>query len=220
MNKSILLRLGELNRDEKNSEFFILLKSFYEKNEHFKQYQSFLLDDISKIKNQVYKDADFEIDRLNVLFIVLPIIIFVISILLSIIIDKVIKNREKDLLSTKSLLENILNSIPIRVFWKDVQGKYIGANNLFLQDAKIDSKEEIIGKTDFELPWAKFEAQDYVDDDNYVKETKKPKLNIIETQTTPDGKFIHLNTSKVPLFDKDKNIIGVLGLYEDITQKS
>ncbi len=43
------------------------------------------------------------------------------------------------------------------------------------------------------------------------------RLDIEEPQTTPDGDTIWLRTSKVPLLDNDDQIIGVLGLYQDIT---
>ena len=49
-------------------------------------------------------------------------------------------------------------------------------------------------------------------------ETGQPKLNFEETQIKPDGSHAWLRTSKVPLRDREGNIIGVLGTYEDITE--
>jgi len=46
-----------------------------------------------------------------------------------------------------------------------------------------------------------------------------PKLAFEEQQTTPDGKHIWLRTSKVPLQNEANEIIGLLGIYEDITEQ-
>jgi len=45
------------------------------------------------------------------------------------------------------------------------------------------------------------------------------KLNYEEPQTTPDGQRIWLSTNKVPLLDAEGNIKGILGTYEDITER-
>ncbi len=117
------------------------------------------------------------------------------------------------------LLENIINSVPIRIFWKSYNGKYMGANNLFLQDAKLKSQDEIIGKDDFEMVWGETEGQLYRDDDLVVMESGKPKLHFEESQTDESGRTIILSTSKVPLKDSDGKTIGILGTYEDITDR-
>ena len=50
-------------------------------------------------------------------------------------------------------------------------------------------------------------------------ESGVPKLDYEEPQTTPDGTTVWLRTSKVPLRDENNQVIGVLGLYEDITER-
>ena len=86
---------------------------------------------------------------------------------------------------------------------------------MFARDAGYSSPDELIGKTDFDLIW-KDQAGAYRADDKRVMETAEAKLNFEELQTTPDGRTIWLKTSKIPLRE-DSRIIGVLGLYEDIT---
>ncbi len=49
--------------------------------------------------------------------------------------------------------------------------------------------------------------------------TKKPKLNYIETITAKDKNIKTLNTSKVPLFDEKGEVIGILGVVNDITEQ-
>lgn len=74
-----------------------------------------------------------------------------------------------------------------------------------------------MGKTDLELGW-KEQAELYKADDLKVLESGVEKVSYEEPQTTPAGHTTWLRTSKVPLRDKLNNeLIGVLGIYEDIT---
>lgn len=123
---------------------------------------------------------------------------------------------EKELRESRNMLRLILDTIPVRVFWKDVNLNYLGCNKSFAKDAGLNSPDELIGKSDYEMGW-KEQADLYRADDKFVIETRQPKLNYEEPQTTPDGRQIWLRTSKIPLIDADGNIKGVLGTYEDIT---
>jgi len=125
---------------------------------------------------------------------------------------------QKKLAEQYDLLNNIINTVPIRIFWKDLNGLYRGANRLFLEDTKIDLLDDIMGKTDFDMPWAKTEAQSYREDDLRVTNSGIAKINFEETQTTDDGKQLTLLTSKVPLRDINEDIVGSLGIYSDVTK--
>jgi diguanylate cyclase (GGDEF)-like protein/PAS domain S-box-containing protein len=117
----------------------------------------------------------------------------------------------------KALLELIIETIPLRVFWKDLESRYIGCNSRFAQDAGLSRPEELLGKTDYELGW-RDQADLYRADDQAVMASGVPRVGFEEPQTTPDGGKIWLRTSKVPLGDEQENIFGVLGVYEDITE--
>jgi two-component system, sensor histidine kinase and response regulator len=121
-------------------------------------------------------------------------------------------------IDSKTILQNVLDTIPVRVFWKDRNGVFLGCNRLFVKDAGKHSPEEIIGKTDFDMGWSGL-AEMYRRDDKLVMETGQPKIGYEEPQTTPEGKTIWLRTSKIPLRDNSGTIYGVLGTYEDITER-
>jgi len=128
--------------------------------------------------------------------------------------------KTKDALDIQyNLLTDILNTVPVRIFWKDLKGTYLGANKLFLEDTQLGSIDNLVGKNDFELPWGETEAQSYRDDDIEVMKNGKPRLKFEEVQTNSNGDSIFLLTSKVPLKSKSGSITGVLGTYEDITQQ-
>lgn len=127
-------------------------------------------------------------------------------------------NAQNKILESKKLLETIVDTLPIRVFWKDKNLVYMGCNQLFANDAGFASASEVVGKTDYDMAW-KSEAELYRGDDSAIMQNDEKKLFYEEPQTTPDGKTIWLSTSKVPLKGAKDEIIGVVGTYEDRTAK-
>jgi PAS domain S-box-containing protein len=116
-------------------------------------------------------------------------------------------------------IQDVLEQIPAAVFWKDRSSVFLGCNRFFAKLAEIDDPKDIVGKTDYELPWGKFEADLYVKDDQEVVLSRKPKLNIEETQTLSDGQEYVLLTNKLPLFSKSGEVVGILGVFHDITRR-
>ncbi|MDR3390707.1 MAG: PAS domain S-box protein [Sulfuriferula sp.] len=127
------------------------------------------------------------------------------------------KLAETALRKQQELTSQIIETIPIRVFWKDRDLQYLGCNTLFAKDAGLSSPDELIGKNDFDMTW-KNQAELYRADDLQVMNSGIPKLSYDELQTTPDGGSIWLRTSKVPLRNSAHETIGMLGIYEDITE--
>jgi PAS domain S-box-containing protein len=114
------------------------------------------------------------------------------------------------------MLQLVLDTIPVRVFWKDRRSIYLGCNRHFARDAGLEDPAEIVGKNDLELGW-RDQAELYRRDDREVMESGTPKLGYEEPQTTPEGGLIWLRTSKIPLRNEHGEVVGVLGTYEDIT---
>jgi diguanylate cyclase (GGDEF)-like protein/PAS domain S-box-containing protein len=115
------------------------------------------------------------------------------------------------------LLQTVIDTIPLRIFWKDRQSRYLGCNTLFANDAGFSFAADIIGKSDDMLGWQTQNWQEHADDFN-IMATGAAKLSFEDPQNTADGKNIWLRTSKVPLYDENHAVIGVLGVYEDITE--
>ena len=130
-----------------------------------------------------------------------------------------VEERTAALQEREQFLKTLLDTFPLSVFWKDRNSVFLGCNRLFLQHAGLESVPDIIGKTDYDMPWGSTEAEAYRADDREVIESAAAKLGIIETQRTADGKQIWIETSKVPLYDLDGQVIGVLGTYQDITDR-
>ncbi|MBA2656447.1 MAG: PAS domain-containing protein [Tatlockia sp.] len=129
------------------------------------------------------------------------------------------KKKAEDENKTKTkFIADILEQLPSYIFWKDKNCVYLGCNELFAKSAGLSSSKEIIGKTDFDLVW-KEQGAFYRADDLDVIDNQIPKLNIEEPQTNSEGQRIDLLTSKVPLFDDQGEVVGILGIYVDITAR-
>ena len=133
-------------------------------------------------------------------------------------IQSALSDMATRLAQAHGLLRDVVDTAPIRVFWKDREGRYLGCNPPFARDAGKQSPEELIGLDDCTMGWAP-QAELYRADDRAVMGTGQARLNYEEPQTTPAGQTIWLRTSKVPLRDADGKVIGVLGIYDDITAR-
>lgn len=125
-----------------------------------------------------------------------------------------LEQLREELYHSREMLHLVIDSLPLGVFWKDTLSRFLGCNRRALQDAGLTNLAEIVGKTDFDLPW-RDKAELYQQSDRLVMATG-PKLNIEETFTRGDGATIWLRTGKLPL-KRNGEVIGVLGFYEDIT---
>jgi PAS domain S-box-containing protein len=115
------------------------------------------------------------------------------------------------------MLQYVLDNIPQRVFWKDRAGRYLGCNQLFARDAGLGSPTEIVGKTDFDLPWCAAHAEEYRADDERVVATGQPQYRVMTRHVRPNGQERWLEISRTPLPGPEGDVIGVLGTYEDVS---
>jgi len=129
------------------------------------------------------------------------------------------KNTEEKLLESKQLLQLIMDSIPHCIFWKDISSVYLGCNQNFAKAAGLKATVEIVGKTDYDLPWTKKEADWYRECDRRVMKSDEAEYHIIETQRTSKGQTIWVDTNKIPFHDATGKVVGILGSYEDITDR-
>ncbi|MDO9042982.1 MAG: GAF domain-containing protein [Desulfocapsaceae bacterium] len=128
------------------------------------------------------------------------------------------RHAEEALRENRTMLQQILDTLPQAIFWKDTESVYLGCNRVFAQAAGLDDPAQIKGKNDFELPWRKEETEAYRADDREVIGGKLTKKHIIEPQQQADGSRIWIDTSKVPLLDHKGTAYGVLGIFDNITE--
>ncbi|MBA3072761.1 MAG: PAS domain S-box protein, partial [Anaerolineae bacterium] len=128
------------------------------------------------------------------------------------------KLAEDELFRSRQMLQLVVDNIPMLVFWKDNNLVYLGCNQAFATHVGLSSPAEIIGKTDFDLPWKEL-AQQYQEDDRQVIESNSLKLDFEELALQPDRSQAWVRTNKIPLHDRDGKVIGVLVTSEDISER-
>lgn len=129
------------------------------------------------------------------------------------------RRAEEAMMATQEMLQLVIDNIPQHIFWKDRNSVYLGCNRNFARDAGFDDPACIAGKTDYDLPWKTEEAEAFRDYDRRVMEADAPILHIIEPQLQADGKEAWLDTNKIPLHDAQGRVVGILGTFEDITER-
>lgn len=127
------------------------------------------------------------------------------------------KKAEESLRDSRRMLQNVLDLIPARVFWKDRNSVFLGCNQRLAEDARVHSPKDVLGKTDYDFAWSN-QARHYQEDDRSVMDSGKPLFNIIEPQTREGEEAVWLRTHKIPMRNEQGDVVGLLGTYEDITE--
>jgi PAS domain S-box-containing protein len=126
---------------------------------------------------------------------------------------------EEELRKSRAMLNMILDTVPQAIYWKDAEGCYLGCNRLFGSAVGIDHPADIVGKTDYLLPWTTEDADAYRADDREILESNAPKRNILESVRCVDGSRIWVETTKLPLANGSGQPFAVLGVSTDITAR-
>lgn len=129
------------------------------------------------------------------------------------------KKSEIQLKENKDFIQIVMDNIPQFIFWKDLDLNYLGCNSNFAKASGIADSSNIVGKSDFELAWKEEEARAFREDDKCVIESGKAIYHIIEPQLHADGKKAWLDTNKIPLRDAAGSVRGILGTFEDISER-
>ena len=119
------------------------------------------------------------------------------------------------------LAETAAPGCSVRVFWKTGPTfTFAGANEHFARDAGVPAAS-LLGADDFDprLPWAA-QAAKYRADDKEVFDTGLAKLGILERQTSSSTAVVWVHVGKAPIKTAAAKVIGVLGLYELVDDKT
>lgn len=129
------------------------------------------------------------------------------------------KRATEALRKSRAMLQHILDTVPQAIFWKDRNSVFLGCNRVFAQTLGCDDAEHIVGRSDFDLSLPKEHIEAYRLDDLNVMASKTPKRHIVEQVQRADGTRIWVDTTKVPLLDPQGEAYGVLGVFEDVTER-
>ncbi|NLX12820.1 MAG: PAS domain S-box protein [Phycisphaerales bacterium] len=130
-----------------------------------------------------------------------------------------LKRSQEPLRKSQEMLQLVMDNIPQVIFWKDRQYRYLGANRAFLDLIGMEERDRLIGKTDYDLPWPREQADLFRANDQRVMQNNSPEYHIRETVTGTNGAERIYQTNKIPLYGRDGRVVGVLGTGEDLTER-
>jgi len=118
--------------------------------------------------------------------------------------------------SERILMRALMEHLPDRIYFKDLQSRFIAGSRSFVELFGRDDFAQIQGRTDFDF-FSEEHARAALEDEQEIIRTGRPKLTMEEKETWPDGRISWCCTSKSPLRDDQGRIIGTFGISKDIT---
>lgn len=135
---------------------------------------------------------------------------------IEVVLQKTEQKTQLDMMKVEKRIQATIDTIAGNHWWKDKEGRYLGCNKVAANAWGLESPDEVIGKTDYELPWANT-ATALIAHDKEVMETGKT-VKREEMVATKEGKPLIFLVTKTPLRDSDGSIIGTIGTSVDITE--
>ncbi|XHR28624.1 MAG: ATP-binding protein [Chthoniobacteraceae bacterium] len=126
------------------------------------------------------------------------------------------QRTEQDVERQKADFENIFNLLPAQIWYKDAQNRIVRVNDKVCRDIGL-SREAIEGHPTEEF-FPRF-AEAYFKDDLEVITSGRPKLGIEEQINAANGDLLWIQTNKVPVKDAEGNVVGVLAISNDLTER-
>ncbi|MCP4760703.1 MAG: PAS domain S-box protein, partial [archaeon] len=118
---------------------------------------------------------------------------------------------------TRKMLDTVIDTIPISIYWKDLDLKYLGCNENYANLTKHIFLNSIIGKSSHDLPVLAEAANMIHERESQVIKSGVSEYNMIESWKFDGKDEIWFNVNRIPLFDHDLNVIGILVTANDIT---
>jgi phosphoserine phosphatase RsbU/P len=118
----------------------------------------------------------------------------------------------------RTMFAALMDNLPDCIYFKDMNSRMIVASQANARWFGLESPNQLIGKTDFDL-FTDEHALQAMEDEREILETGRPIINLEEKETWPDGHCTYVSTSKMPLRDERGRIIGTFGLSRDITER-
>ena len=128
------------------------------------------------------------------------------------------KQTDERLAEDRNLLRTLIDNLPDRIMAMDLQGRKTLSNLADLRATGGKKMEDVIGKTDLETYPPEL-AKEFWALDKAVLDTGMPIINHEEGGLDADGNPVWVLTTKIPLRDGQGNVMGLVGIGHDITER-
>jgi two-component system, OmpR family, aerobic respiration control sensor histidine kinase ArcB len=126
------------------------------------------------------------------------------------------RGLQEIIFSKQDYFDHVVNLTRSSVYWKDLTGIYLGCNRSMLNMLGISCFREIVGKTDFDLPWSSSASELQKNDRSVIKSGKLHYFE--ETGELSNGDIITVISNKMPLINPSGKTIGIVGASLDVTR--
>jgi len=124
---------------------------------------------------------------------------------------------EDELRSSRKLLEQVIDAIPMSIFAKDLESRYVMVNR-YMAEFFGASKAALLMQHTSALPSSDATRQQSLRDDQWVYRSRQALVHETWIQK-PDGTAVPFHSSKIPLFDNRGALTGLLGINRDTTDE-
>jgi PAS domain S-box-containing protein len=128
------------------------------------------------------------------------------------------KQMEIALAEERNLLRVLIDNLPDYIYVKDRQSRILIANKAQVKVLGGNSEDEVLNRTDFDF-FPQSEAQVYFDDEQRVLRSTTPLVDKEEFSQDTTGKERWTQTTKIPFYNTEKTLVGIVGIGHDITQR-
>ncbi|MCS7220115.1 MAG: response regulator [Anaerolineae bacterium] len=119
----------------------------------------------------------------------------------------------------RNLLRTLIDNLPDHIYIKDAQSRFVLINNALTQYIGISTPDELIGKTDFDLLPREVAARFYAEEQEIIRSGHPLVDRERQSVLSPGNHPRWLLVTKVPLRDEHGEIIGIVGINKDITER-
>ncbi|HTP60197.1 MAG TPA: PAS domain-containing protein, partial [Spirochaetia bacterium] len=128
------------------------------------------------------------------------------------------EEREKLTREHEMLLNALKENVPDKIYFKDMNGRLLHVSRARVKAFELSNDPEVVGKTDFDLFSMEHAQAAYEDEQNIIR-TGKPIINKEEKETWRDRPPTWVLSTKLPLRDKNGEIVGTFGISRSITER-
>lgn len=128
------------------------------------------------------------------------------------------EQNRAELIHERDLLKTLMDSIPDTIYFKDTESRFTRINQAQVTVLGVNDASEAIGKTDLDFQAPELAKGFYAEEQEIIR-SGEPLIDRVEFNPTPDGKPRWFSATKVPIFDRDGAINGIVGISRDITER-